>query len=169
MLARRHLREAALLAERLHLEEGDERADLLLDGLEADERVELGLELVERANLLGARAGLRLQAVELLGEPLALRAGALPQPLAEAVERTPSLLERVQRHAGTVPRARTRDAAFPRDVAAGATAGAWHRPRPGKRVGGAAGAGGARTTSDGHVPRGHGRCLAPRRQERSQR
>ena len=53
VLARRHLGEAVLLAARLHLEEGDERVHLLLDGLEPDERVELGLQLLER------RAGIR--------------------------------------------------------------------------------------------------------------
>ena len=71
MLARRDLGQAALLAQGLHLEERDEGANLLLDGLEADERVELGLELLEERSLLGLGAGLRLQAVELLGEPLA--------------------------------------------------------------------------------------------------
>ena len=41
VLARRDLGEAVLLPPRLHLEERDQRAHLLLDGLEADERVEL--------------------------------------------------------------------------------------------------------------------------------
>ena len=49
VLARRDLGEAVLLAPRLHLEEGDERAHLLLDRVEPDERVELRLQLVERA------------------------------------------------------------------------------------------------------------------------
>jgi hypothetical protein len=36
MLRGRHLRQAVALALRLHLQEGDERPNLLLDGLEAD-------------------------------------------------------------------------------------------------------------------------------------
>ena len=47
MLRGRHLRQPVLEPLRLHLEEGDERAHLLLHGLEPDERVELGLELLE--------------------------------------------------------------------------------------------------------------------------
>ena len=48
MLARRDLGQPVLLPPRLHLEERDERAHLLLHGVEADERVELGLQLLER-------------------------------------------------------------------------------------------------------------------------
>ena len=52
MLRRRHLGQARLLAARLHAEERDERAHLLLHRLEAGQRVELGQQLLERARLL---------------------------------------------------------------------------------------------------------------------
>jgi hypothetical protein len=47
MLAGSDLGQSALLAERLHLEERDESAHLLLHPLQPDERVELPLELLE--------------------------------------------------------------------------------------------------------------------------
>jgi hypothetical protein len=59
------LREAVLLAPRLHLQERDEGVHLLLDGLEADERVELGLELLHAPGGLGLAKRL-----ELLGDPV---------------------------------------------------------------------------------------------------
>ena len=81
MLARRHLREVVLLPARLHLEERDERAHLLLDRREPDERVELRLELLERPRRLGPVEA------ELLGDPVERRlargrlsAGAAPAP-----------------------------------------------------------------------------------------
>ena len=64
--------EPALLAERLHLEEGDESAHLLLHPLEADQRIELPFELLERPGRL-----LRAEILE-LGD-----AGAAPRSSAE--------------------------------------------------------------------------------------
>ena len=83
MLARRHLGQAVLLAARLHLQEGDERAHLLLDRVEADERVELRLQLVERALRLGVAA------LELVGDPVAGRLGAAFLRSCSPSERTP--------------------------------------------------------------------------------
>ena len=48
VLGGRDLRQPVRLAARLHLEERDERADLLLHRLEPDQGVELGLQLRER-------------------------------------------------------------------------------------------------------------------------
>ena len=54
-----------LCSSRLHLEERDEGAHLLLHGLEPDQRVELGLELVHRTGRLRLA-----QRVELVGDPV---------------------------------------------------------------------------------------------------
>ena len=48
MLRGRDLRQPVLEAPALHLQEGGERAHLLLDAPEADQRVEFGLELGQR-------------------------------------------------------------------------------------------------------------------------
>jgi hypothetical protein len=53
MLARCDLGKVVLLPARLHLEESDERAHLLLDRGEPDERVELRLQLLQRPRRLG--------------------------------------------------------------------------------------------------------------------
>jgi hypothetical protein len=73
------LRQAVSLAFRLHTQEGDQRADLLLHRLEPDERVELRLERFE------TRPGLRLpQRLELIDDPVrAVAAGSGAQPLGE--------------------------------------------------------------------------------------
>src|SRR4051812_48900295 len=52
VLRRRHLRQPRLLPPRLHAQERDESANLLLDRLEAGQRVELREQLVERARRL---------------------------------------------------------------------------------------------------------------------
>src|SRR5262249_42537609 len=70
------------------------RAYLLLDGLEADQPVELGLELVERA------LGLLLRHAELIGEVVA---DGLANPLAEGAERVRGILDRVPAHVRTLP------------------------------------------------------------------
>jgi hypothetical protein len=103
VLARCHLGEATRLSQALHLEERHESVDLLLHRLEPDERVELRLELRERSRLRHGRARLRADPVELAREPLAFRSAGLAQALAEAPERAAGFLERVQRHARTVP------------------------------------------------------------------
>ena len=77
VLARRDLGQPVLLAARLHLQEGDERVHLLLDRLEPDERVELGLQLLERQRRQAARR-------EPVAEPfLELGPGRAPQLVAE--------------------------------------------------------------------------------------
>jgi hypothetical protein len=53
VLRGRHLRQAVLEPAPLDLEERDQRAHLVLHGLEADEGVELPLELRQRASGLG--------------------------------------------------------------------------------------------------------------------
>ena len=78
-----------LLPARLHLQEGDERAHLLLDRLEPDQRVELGLQLVE------APLRLLLQRAQLLGE---LVADGLPDAFAERLQRLGGILEWVSAH-----------------------------------------------------------------------
>ena len=90
MLARRHLRQAVLLAPRLHLEEGDERVHLLLHRLEADERVELRLQLRQRPRRRRARP-----------EPeqlLELWAGCPLQLLAELACGAAEVFDRLRRH-----------------------------------------------------------------------
>ena len=84
MLRRRHLGQTRLLAPRLHAQERDERAHLLLHRLEAGERVELGEQLLERTGrlLLAQRVE-----IELLAD---LRAQLVAQRLQG--------LERVRRH-----------------------------------------------------------------------
>ena len=47
MLTRRYLRQALLLAPRLHLQEGDERGHLILDSFQANQLCELLLDLGE--------------------------------------------------------------------------------------------------------------------------
>src|SRR5829696_7899946 len=90
VLCRRDLRKARLLPPRLHAQERDERAHLLLHRVEAGEGVELREQLLQRARRL------------LLANPvdLELLAHGRAQLLAEAAQR----LERVRRHrAPTVP------------------------------------------------------------------
>jgi hypothetical protein len=48
VLTRRYLRQALLLAPRLHLQEGDEPGHLILHSLQANELCELLLDLSER-------------------------------------------------------------------------------------------------------------------------
>jgi hypothetical protein len=92
VLRGRDLREAVLRAPRLHLEEGDERMHLLLDGLEADERVELRLHLPERAR------GLRTRAEEVADKFVDVRPAGAPQLLAEAADRPQQVVEPSPRH-----------------------------------------------------------------------
>ena len=89
MLARRDLGEPVLLPPRLHLQERDERAHLLLHRLEPDQRVELGLQLVQAA------LRLRLQRAQLFGE---LVADGLPDAFAERLQRLGGILEWVSAH-----------------------------------------------------------------------
>ena len=95
VLARRDLGEAVLLPARLHLEEGDQRAHLLLHGLEPDERVELDLKRGERERRL------RLRDPDLIGDVVA---DGLAHALADRAERVGRVLERVPAHAGTLAR-----------------------------------------------------------------
>src|SRR5207247_8549316 len=83
------LSELVCLAPRLHLQEREQRAHLLFHRLEPDQRVELGLQLVE--------APLRrlLERTELLGE---LVADGLPDALAERLESLGRILEWVSAH-----------------------------------------------------------------------
>ena len=92
-----------LLSQGLHLEEGDERVHLRLHGLEADEPVELGLELLERARRF-LRARLGPEALELVGDPLGLGAAGLAQSVADAAKRAAGVVERVAWHEHGVPR-----------------------------------------------------------------
>ena len=88
MLAGRNLRQVVLLAASLHLQEGDERVHLLLDRLEPDERVELGLEVGEGN---GRQPAWRQELAQAL---LQLGAGRAPELVAEL----PDGVERVARH-----------------------------------------------------------------------
>ena len=100
VLARRHLGEVVLLPARLHLEEGDERAHLLLDRLEPDERVELGLELLQRPGRLWPVEA------ELLRDPVerCLARGRPPQALSQLPDVLRQLLTDIARHgSGSVP------------------------------------------------------------------
>src|SRR6266511_1927541 len=94
VLARRDFSEPVLLPARLHLEERDQRAHLLLHRVEPDQRVELGLEIVERALLL------LLRHAELIRK---IVADGLADALAERAQRVGSVVERVAAHAGTLP------------------------------------------------------------------
>src|SRR5262249_44379086 len=95
MLTRRHLGESVLLPPRLHLEERDERANLLLHRLEPDQRVELGLQLVQ-----GLRLGLGPRHAELIRDVVA---DGLPDALAERSKRVGRVLEWARAHGRTVP------------------------------------------------------------------
>jgi hypothetical protein len=97
VLRGRHLGKAVALALGLHLQEGDERAHLLLDRLEAGQRIELVLELGQRLH------GLRLaERVDLVRDPVA-RFPALRKALAEHAEAAGYVLEWIRRHAGILP------------------------------------------------------------------
>jgi hypothetical protein len=103
MLARRDFGEAPLLAQRLNLQERHERPHLLLHGLEPHERVQFGLQLVESLSFLRSASALGLEALQLIGEPFSLRAGALAEPVAQHAQRAAGLVERISWHGGTVP------------------------------------------------------------------
>src|SRR5829696_3877229 len=103
VLRGRDLGEPELLPARLHLKEGEERADLLLHRLEPGQRLELGLQLVERPRRLGRRA----PRGDLVDKIVADR---LPNALAEGAQPLRSVLQRVATHILTVPIARTRPA-----------------------------------------------------------
>jgi hypothetical protein len=98
VLTRRHLGQAALLPQRLHLQERDERVHLLLHRLEAHQAVELGLQLLQALLVFDLPGPFRLKTLELVGQPLALRPRALAQPLAEHAERAAGFVQRVSRH-----------------------------------------------------------------------
>ena len=110
VLRGRDLREPVLRAPALHLEERDERADLLLHGLEADEGVELGLELLHAAR----RRGLA-QEVELVGDPVgAAVASADPQAVGQHAQAVLEVVERLPRHTTcNLPRRRAQAALSP--------------------------------------------------------
>ena len=100
MLARRHLGQVVLLPARLHLEKRNERAHLLLDRREPDERVELRLELLERPRRLGPVEA------ELLGDPVERRlaGGRLSQALRQLPDVLRQLVTNVSWHgSGSVP------------------------------------------------------------------
>ena len=84
MLRRRHLREAGLLAPRLHPQERDQRLDLLLDRLEARQRVELREQILERNRRVLAPQHVE---IELVADLLAQVGTELPEGI-----------ERVRRH-----------------------------------------------------------------------
>src|SRR5262249_44481448 len=73
----------------------DQRTNLLLYRLEPDERVELGLQLVERPRL-----GLGPRHAELVGEIVSY---GLADAFAERSKRVSRVLERVRAHVRTVP------------------------------------------------------------------
>src|SRR6266511_2188464 len=93
VLTRRDFSEPVLLPARLHLEERDQRAHLLLHRVEPDQRVELGLKIVERALLLLPRHA------ELIRK---IVADGLADALAERAQRVGGVVERVAAHAGTL-------------------------------------------------------------------
>src|SRR6478609_7485524 len=86
------------LALRLHLQKGDERVHLLLDGLETRQRVELGLELLERAGRLRPT-----QRVDLVGDPVTRVTAPLRQTVAEDAQAARDIFEGVSGHAAIVP------------------------------------------------------------------
>ena len=95
VLARRHLGQLVLLPPRLHLEERDERAHLLLDRLQADQAVELGLQLGQRPRRLDPRA----EAEQILE----LGTGRPPELVAELAGGAAEVLDRIRRHERDVP------------------------------------------------------------------
>ena len=91
VLRGRNLGQAVLEPPRLHLEERDQRPHLLLHSLEADERVELRLELLHRQR--------RQRLPETVGHPVdRVGAGALAQSLADHLEAALDVFERVRAH-----------------------------------------------------------------------
>ena len=117
MLARRDLGQAVLEPPCLHLEEGDERAHLLLDRLEPDERVELGLEL-------GERPGLRPGAERVGEDRLHVRAGRAPKLLSHDPSRRRECRRAGSRghgSAGPGGQASSRSSPFRRATTRGAT------------------------------------------------
>ena len=97
MLRCRDLRQAVTLTLGLNLEEGDESADLLLDRLEPDERVELGLELRQRPRRLGPS--------QLVGHPFGGVRGArgLGETLAQDPQAAGDVVQWIPCHTGSVP------------------------------------------------------------------
>ena len=93
VLARRHLGQLVLLPPRLHLEERDERAHLLLDGLQADQAVELGLQLCQWPRWLYTGAE----------QILELGTGRPPELVAELTGGVAQVLDRIRRHERDVP------------------------------------------------------------------
>src|SRR3954464_7954008 len=94
MLRGGDLGQAVLETTCLHLEECDEGAYLLLDRFEPDERVELGLELLERER--------RQWLPELVCDPVdGIAAGRLAQPLADHLEAAGDIVEWVWAHSGS--------------------------------------------------------------------
>ena len=103
MLARRHLGEAPFLPQGLHLQEGEQRTHLILDALEADQAVQLSLELVHRPCRCGWSEVLELRDAEL---------GA------DRSERLPSVLKRIARHGRLLVPVRPRGETLPADRSA---------------------------------------------------
>jgi len=92
VLRRRDLRQAVPLPLRLHLQERDERTDLILDRLEPDQGIELRLQLGQRAR--------RLRSAELVRDPVAGigRARGLGQALAQDPQAAGDVLEWIPCH-----------------------------------------------------------------------
>ena len=93
MLARRHLGQLVLLSPRLHLEERNKRVHLLLDRLQADQAVELRLQLGERTRRLGARPE----------QILELRPCRAAELVAELTSGVAKVLDRIRRHGRVYP------------------------------------------------------------------
>src|SRR4029079_7190402 len=81
---------------RLHLQEGEQRMHLLLHGLEADEAVELRLQLGQRARRRGSRAEAE--------QVLELRPGGAAQLVAELACGAAEILRRIRRHGPASPK-----------------------------------------------------------------
>jgi hypothetical protein len=107
VLRGRDLREPVLGAPPLYLEERDEGSHLLLHGFEADEGVELGLQLLH-----APRRRWLAQQVELVGDPVgAAVAAADPKALSQHAQAVLEIVEWFPRHARSkVPAARGADA-----------------------------------------------------------
>src|SRR6266511_4046017 len=95
VLARRDFGEPVLLPSRLHLEKCDQRAHLLLHRVQPDQRVELGLQLIERT-----RRFRPLRHSELIRE---IVADGLADALAERAQSVRGVLERIAVHGGKLP------------------------------------------------------------------
>ena len=89
-----NLGQPVLETPRLHLQEGDQRSHLLLDGLEADQRIELRLQLLQWKR--------RQRLAQLVGDPIdRIAARRLAEPIAYYLQAARDIVKRVRAHFGS--------------------------------------------------------------------